>query len=297
MPHPPTKREKGLTMFDTTDTNVDTGTTNAAPDTTAAEAFANAFGVYPADNSTPAEPADEPQADQPEAKAEDKAKEQPKDDGKDYTIKYKGNEEVLHLNDDQLKAMLQKGRDYDEVRKQRDDLTAKSADLDTLNAMADYYARNNGISRKELLDMIAAQTSEDGIRAQIEADYPDISEEARTELIEARVAKLHAQKEAEHEAEAAKDIAALKAEYPDADIDNLPSEVQADIENGMKPLEAYRLHELKELRKAKAALDTEIDALKKEKDNRSHSLGRIDDNAGERGVDAFTTGFKGYMGG
>ena len=228
--------------------------------------------------------ADQPkEADKPEA---------PKDTGKDYAIKYKGKDETLHLTDDQLTAMLQKGRDYDDVRKQRDELSSKSKDFDTLSRMADYFANNNGMSRQEYIEYFNAQTSEDGIRAKIDSDYPDASEEIKNELFESRKAKMAAAKEAAAEEETAKDMAALKAEYPDANIDDLPSDVQADIVNGLKPVEAMRLHELRELRKAKAALDTEIDALKKEKDNRSRAIGRVESKS-DRSVDAFVQGFMG----
>lgn len=270
-------------------TTSEIGMTTSESATVTGDSFLRAFagdGVPTYDEAAEqtATEADQPkETDKPEA---------PKDTGKDYAIKYKGKDETLHLTDDQLTAMLQKGRDYDEVRKQRDELSSKSKDFDTLNRMADYFASNNGMSREEYIEYFNASTSEDGIKSQIDKDYPDLPDEAKTELFESRKAKMAAAKEAAVNEKAAKDMAALKAEYPDANIDDLPSDVQADIANGMKPVDAMRLHELRELRKQKAELDTQIDALKKEKDNRSRSIGRVESKS-DRGVDAFVQGFMG----
>ena len=267
---------------------------NNAPDTTNVESatveqddFLSVFGGNAADTAAGQT---ETEADQP------KETEKPEEDnGKDYTIRYKGKDEVLHLTDDQLTAYLQKGRDYDEVRKQRDELSTKSADFETLNRMADYFASNNGMTRKEYIDYFNSQTSEDGIRAKIDEDYPDASDELKQELFESRKAKMSAAKEAALEEETAKDMTALYAEYPDApkDINEFPSDVQADIENGMKPVEAWRLHELRELRKTKQELDTQIAALQKEKDNHYRSTGRAESKAPSVAADPFISVFTG----
>ena len=199
--------------------------------------------TYADDNETEAEAAETEELTGSEDK-QTEAKKAPDDGGRDYKIKYKGQEETLHLTDDQLIAMLQKGRDYDEVRKQRDELTTQSKDYDDLSRLADYIAANNGMPRSEYMKLFNEQTSEDGIRKQIDEDYPDASEELKAELFESRKAKADAAKEKEHDEAINADIAALRSEYPDADIDNLPADVKSDIENGMKPLDAYRLHEL-----------------------------------------------------
>lgn len=274
------------------ETNISSATETTNPATAAEDSFLAAFGFGNTSDSTNAHTADEPEADQ---QTDDKQEEKPapKDNGTDYPIRYKGKEETLHLTPDQLTAMLQKGRDYDEVRKQRDELSAQSKDYDTLSRMADYFASNNGMSREEYMEYFNSQTSEDGIRAKIDADYPDATDELKAELLESRMAKLAAAKETAHNEEIAADIAALHAEYPDANIDDLPSDVQADITNGLKPVEAMRLHELRELRKSKAELDTQIAALQKEKDNHFRSAGRAESKTSGAAADPFTRGFMG----
>lgn len=234
----------------------------------------------------PAEAADQADAQQ--------AEETPKDTGTDYTIKYKGKEEVLHLTPEQLIAMLQKGRAYDEVKQQRDDAQKGAKDIDALNRMADYLAANNGMTRAEYLEYIGSQASEDGIRARIAEEHPDLDPDIVDKLVELELSKVTAAKEAAEDEKAAADIAALTAEYPDAKIDDLPADVQADIENGMKPVEAMRMHELRELRKTKAELDTQIAALQKEKSNAFRSPGRADTRETGGAADPF---LKGYLGG
>lgn len=277
--------------MDTENINGATEATN--PASANGDPFLQAFGFGETADSNPVGNNEAIQDDHPEDDVKpDTANTE--DTGRDYTIRYKGKDETLHLTDEQLKDMLQKGRDYDEVRKQRDDLKGKSADYETLNRMADYFANNNGMTRQEYIEYFNAQTSEEGIRSQIEQDYPDASEELKAELLESRKAKMSAAKEAAIEEETAKDVAALKAEYPDADINALPADVAADIENGMKPVDAMRMHELRELRKAKAELDTQVAALKKEKDNAFRSAGRAESKAADIAADPF---LKGFMGG
>jgi hypothetical protein len=277
--------------MDTENTNSVTEATN--PASANGDPFLQAFGFGETADSNTAGNNEAIQDDHPEDDVKpDTAKKT--DTGRDYPIRYKGKDEVLHLTDDQLTAMLQKGRDYDEVRKQRDDLNAKAADYDALNRMADYLASNNGMSRKEYMEYIDSQTTENGIRAKIAEEHPDLDEDVVGKLVELEVSKLTAAKEAAIEEETAKDMAALKAEYPDADINALPADVTAAIESGMKPVEAMRMNELRELRKAKAELDTQIAALKKEKDNAFRSAGRAESKAADIAADPF---LKGFMGG
>ena len=86
----------------------------------------------------------------------------------------------------------------------------------------------------------------------------------------------------------------LTAEYPDVkDIDSLPDDVKTAIANGAAPIEAMRLHELRELRASKAELTNRIAALEKEKDNHYRSTGPAESKTAGVAADPFLTGYLG----
>lgn len=224
--------------------------------------------------------------------ANDEQPEQPEDDGKDYTIKYKGKEETLHLNGEQLIRELQKARDYDSVRSERDELKSGASNGQAALSVVEYFAQQNGMTTDEYIAYCNTQMSDQGEAERLTEEYGELPEAAMQEILAARREAAAKKAEAAKDAALQADIDALKAEYPDADIANLPEDVAAAIEGGMKPVEAYRLHELRELRASQAALNTEIAALKKEKDNHFRSPGRAESKSSVA-ADLFLKGFTG----
>lgn len=250
------------------------------------DAFLNVFGETSAPDPSPSE--GQPQADQ-QAKPspEEPSKDTKSSDAQDYTIRHKGEDKVLHLTPDELKNMLQKGYDYDEVRKQRDALKQDAGELDSLRRMRAFYASNNGMTPEELSEYVDSQTTEQGIRTQIEKDNPGLGEEYIAELVEARMGKYKAAQEERAEQEMAAELAAVKAEYPETDLDHLPSKVEAYVQSGKPLLEALRLNELQTLREKAAEQDKRIAALEKEKDNAFRSPGRVESKGAETAADEF----------
>ena len=230
------------------------------------------------------------------ALTEDEADQQKtEEDGKteeartNYTIKYKGKEEVLSLTKEELIAMLQKGRNYEAVLKERDALKGGENAQRILKAIAE----ENGMTVEEYISAYDAATSDEAEIERIRGELGEMSDEAARVILTARRAEKAKTAEAEADAALQADIAEAKEEYPDFDINALEEEVEQLIESGMKPLEAMRLHELRQLRAETARIDAELAALKHEKDNRFRSTGRADGKPGVA-ADPF---LKGYMGG
>ena len=282
--------------MDFENTNSDVGTTNPESAPAETDSFMTAFngGGMPDYDVVTNEgiPADNTEADTAEEEAKE-AEKPAEDGGKDYAIKYKGKEETLHLTDEQLIKELQKARDYDTVRKERDDLKGASGNGQAALSIVEYFANQNDMTVDEYIEFCNGQMGDSSEMDRLTQEYGELPEAAAKELIAAR-REAAAKRAAEaDEAKIKADLDALKAEYPDADVGDLPEDVKAAIESGMKPLEAYRMHELRELRKSKAALDAEIAALKKEKDNHFRSAGRAESKTSGAAADPFTKGFMG----
>lgn len=267
------------------------GATNPEPATVEGDSFLRAFGgdSSPVIDEAPA-PA-EPEADQQkEAEAE-----APKQESEhEYTVKYKGKEQTVTRTDAQLIADIQKAMDYDAVKTERDNLRNASARLEDMKAVLAHHAKENDMEFDDYLDFLKGEIGGADEIEGIRNEFGDIPEAAAKELLAARKEAAQRRAEAESDAKIQAELDALKAEYPDADINALPDDVVAAIEEGMTPLEAMRLHELRELRSNMAARDAEIAALKKEKDNHFRSTGRAESKNPDAAASPF---LKGFMGG
>lgn len=228
----------------------------------------------------------EPEADQ-QKKTEESGK--PEEIKKDYTIKYKGKEEVLHLSGEELTVMLQKGYNYDAVLKERDALKGGENAQRILKAIAE----ENGMTVEEYIEAYDTATSEEAEIERIRSEYGDMPDAAAKEILAARNAERAKNAEAKAAAALNADIEAAKEEYPNFDINALDEEVEQLIEGGMKPLEAMRLHELHQLRAEKTRLNAKVAAYEKNQDNRSRSTGRAESKPSVA-ADPF---LRGYMGG
>lgn len=236
-----------------------------------------------AEEETPAESTEE----KPEAE-EQAAKEFLK-------IKYNGAEESL--TQEQAIELAQKGRNYDKVYGQLQDLRN-----DPTIRVIDEQARRAGLTRNEYITRLAQFQDESNISRiaqEFKTKYPDVSDEvadqyARSQYqnqLNARAqqeAKQRQQSETHKRQIASEQVRAFMTQYPDVKIDKLPDEVVADINNGESLLSAYRAYENKQMR-------AEIAALRKNGENKKKAVGHVAENAGGTGEkDPF---LKGLLGG
>lgn len=228
---------------------------------------------------------------------ETKPEPEPVPESREYEVTYRGEKQTVKRTDAELVNDIQKSMDYDNVRKERDELKKNSGDIEEYRNIISMFAERNGMPFDEFFSEIRNEVSENGVIAEIEREYPGIPEAAAKELAKNKLAERAKSRAAEQEkAEAERltqDIAALKAEYPDADMDKLPDDVQKMIGRGIKPVDAMRVHEAKELRSKNAELNNKIAALEKEKDNRQRAPKRMDNHGSDEGSNPFLKGLFG----
>lgn len=209
--------------------------------------------------------ADEEAEDEPAEEPEEQT-EEPGDKGEEgnqlFTINYLGNEEKLTL--DQMKELAQKGRDYDHVRAERDDLRGSSGRYKSfLQKMAD----RAGVSIDEQIDLTEAMWLMDE-----EADKGNVITESQALL---RVQKNRAGKaeKTEENGEDAKlnpQIDRFLKVYPNVQATDIPKEVwdtAATLDGDI--LSAYQAYEIKKLKEEKT--QREAAARKKQQNERNET--------------------------
>ena len=211
--------------------------------------------------------------------------EEPRDEGEEgnqlFKINYLGKEEQLTL--EQMTELAQKGRDYDHVRQERDDLKGKTGrQLDFLKKLAD----KAGVSVDEQIDLTEAMWLMDE-----EAEKGNTLSEAEALL---RVQKGRKQANAEEKQETEKgtdfnpQIDRFLKVYPDVKADDIPQEVWASLQDmGGDLLLAYQTWLIKSL-KAESAKAKQTEQNTK---NKQRSTGSLNNAGAKRKKDEFDEGW------
>lgn len=210
--------------------------------------------------------------------------EEPRDEGEEgnqlFKINYLGKEEQLTL--EQMTELAQKGRDYDHVRQERDDLKGKTGrQLDFLKKLAD----KAGVSVDEQIDLTEAMWLMDE-----EAEKGNTLSEAEALL---RVQKNRKQAPTEEQpAEKGTNfnpqIDRFLKVYPDVKADDIPQEVWASLQDmGGDLLLAYQTWLIKSL-KAESAKAKQTEQNTK---NKQRSTGSLNNAGAKRKKDEFDEGW------
>lgn len=210
--------------------------------------------------------------------------EEPGDEGEEgnqlFKINYLGKEEQLTL--EQMTELAQKGRDYDHVRQERDDLKGKTGrQLDFLKKLAD----KAGVSVDEQIDLTEAMWLMDE-----EAEKGNTLSEAEALL---RVQKNRKQgKTEEQPTEEGEDfnpqIDRFLKVYPDVKSEDIPQEVWASLKDmDGDLLLAYQTWLIKSL-KAESAKAKQTEQNTK---NKQRSTGSLNNAGAKRKKDEFDEGW------
>lgn len=224
------------------------------------------------------EPQAEETAEQPEQPAEPS-----------YQIKYNG--QVMQLPVSQLTVLAQKGMNYDHVAGQLQELRrGELATLDELAMMA-------GMDRRQYIEALRKTAQDQRVHELVEDGATEEMARRMVEMQE-RDRRDRAQREAQ---ERQQQVAARQRDgfleliraYPDVP-DTLPETVVRAIQEGARPVEAYRqyLYERQqtELEGLRRQLQEKEQARKKAEENRMADIGSIRGDAAED-QDAFLAGF------
>lgn len=191
-----------------------------------------------------------------------------------YKVKFKGKEQDLPVS--LLITLAQKGMNYDIVFNELNTLKT-SPEIQLM----DMLAKENGMTRQQYVQELQRSMEQRRIQEQVANGVPE-EVARRLSYLEARDrANEEARKVAAKEAERRKQFADLAAEYPD--IKDFPQEVIQAINNGAKPLDAYRAYDLQQKTK-------EIEMLKKQLENRRKTPGSASSPQGNEEHDLFLEG-------
>lgn len=196
-----------------------------------------------------------------------------------FKIKYNGNEEELTL--DQMTELAQKGRNYDHVREERDNLRGKSGRYESfLQKLAD----KAGVSIDEQIDLTEAMWLMDE-----EAEKGNSLTEAEALLrVQRNRNEVQSEQETQAESKADLEISRFMKAYPDVRAENIPKEVWDEVnQNEGDLLGAYQSWENRQLK-------AEIEKLKKEAHNERNaqrSTGPRKSSGANKVKDAFDEGW------
>ena len=217
----------------------------------------------------------------------------------DQTFTIKVNKEERTVGIDEMKALAQKGADYDRIKEQN---AQKQQTIDTLQAKLDGISSQQGA-----LDIlgIVAEKSGSTLEQLAESLYVNFrrtagasEETAREELKSAKLEKelnaFKAQKtqqqeqESDGEARAKQDLADFQREYPDVPItEELVDKLISDIQSGMSLSAAYRKYEKAQDAERIADLERKLAAEKKNAENKKKSPGSQIDSGSRQKADIF----------
>ncbi len=209
-------------------------------------------------------------------------------------IKYNGKEEDISLEDAVILA--QKGRNYDHVIAERDELRS-------IKSMLESAAKKNGTTIEGYIQKL----NEDDARAEraaelksLEEMYPDADEDVLKELAELKLekskrekAQLDADNEREAQEERVKPWREFMAAFPGVDVESLPKSVISEIHGGKSPVVAYHEHLNAELKREIEELKRDNQLAEQRGKNKALSAGSAVGDAAEKDKDDFLSGFFG----
>ena len=236
------------------------------------------------DETTEGEEVEE-RADAQEPEPEAKEPEKAEDDF--LTIRF--NKADMKLTKEKAVELAQKGANYDhvfqELQSYRDGPIGKAIKA---------YADAAGMSVEKYAEMMMEQQSaaaEKQALQELQEQYPDAPEELLREHVKLKLEEKKAQATSAAETRRQREWADALAEYPDITADSVPQDVHDAVANGMKPIDALRLHELTSLRAKVAELTSAKETKQKQDENRARSIGSAAGvNSGGDAEDAFLAG-------
>ncbi len=196
-------------------------------------------------------------------------------------IKYNGEEKDLTLQEATILA--QKGMNYDKVLAERD----KLRDSDELREL-DYWASQSGMTRETYLQFLKQARGQQIFldeMAEIRAQYPNLDDTVAKEFAQTRAQIKAAEAKAtetkreqerrEKDVEPWLEFLKVFPEYAKRDGEihkDVPSEIFADVENGMRPVEAMLKYQNKNQKLQLEERDNKIIALEKNNKNKAKAL-------------------------
>ena len=220
------------------------------------------------------------------------------------TFELKYNKEIRRVNRDEITELAQKGLNHDRILAQRDELQRENGELqkfrqenesnlNLLNSAAELAGmsvskflnniRENalvakGMSRDAAKERVLREDAEQRLARKSAEDAAKAENEKREKTSQERIKR---------------DSEEFARKYKDVDPKTIPQEVWEAVSSGESLVTAYGNYLAEKTAKENEKLRAEIEALKKNEENRSKSIGSMKTEGQQKGKDPFLEGLFG----
>ena len=224
------------------------------------------------------ESADQQEATEGEAEAEESKAEEAKEETDQFTLKHL--DEVKTVSRDEVVILAQKGMDYDRLKQKSEEryaaLEVEKSLADSRVAIFNEMAKSGGYKDvDELIDNIQAEQLSERTGIEKSAALTQVRLERKEKELAEKERRLTATKDSKNKVE--EDARAFVEKHPGIDFKSIPKEVWDRVNAGESLLSAYDEHMMDSQRKELAAenerLKAELEAAKKNADNKARSTG------------------------
>ena len=213
----------------------------------------------------------------------------------DFSLGIRYNGQDMSLSREQAVTLAQKGMNYDKIHEQLEALKA-----DPIRSKLEAQANANGLSLEEYVDRLN-EFSERSLTQQIaqkfKAENPNVDDNVALQFAQERLRNQKAEQEraaaqkAQNEElqrneQIIHEVQEFQQRFPDVDIQKLPTDVVDDLNQGVPLMNAWLLHENRELK-------TRLTNKTTNERNKANAVGKVSDNNGSTASDPFLEGLLG----
>ena len=220
------------------------------------------------------------------------------------TFELKYNKEIRRVNRDEITELAQKGLNHDRILAQRDELQRENGELQKFRQenesnlnLLNSAAELAGMSVSQFLNnirenaLVAKGMSRDAAKERVLRE--DAEQKLARKSAEDAAKAENEKREKTSQERIKRDSEEFARKYKDVDPKTIPQEVWEAVSSGESLVTAYGNYLADKTAKENEKLRAEIEALKKNEENRSKSIGSMKTEGQQKGKDPFLEGLFG----
>lgn len=220
------------------------------------------------------------------------------------TFELKYNKEIRRVNRDEVTELAQKGLNHDRILAQRDELQRENGELQKFRQenesnlnLLNSAAELAGMSVSQFLNnirenaLVAKGMSRDAAKERVLRE--DAEQKLARKSAEDAAKAENEKREKTSQERIKRDSEEFARKYKDVDPKTIPQEVWEAVSSGESLVTAYGNYLADQTAKENEKLRAEIEALKKNEENRSKSIGSMKTEGQQKGKDPFLEGLFG----
>ena len=220
------------------------------------------------------------------------------------TFELKYNKEIRRVNRDEITELAQKGLNHDRILAQRDELQRENGELQKFRQenesnlnLLNSAAELAGMSVSQFLNnirenaLVAKGMSRDAAKERVLRE--DAEQKLARKSAEDAAKAENEKREKTSQERIKRDSEEFARKYKDVDPKTIPQEVWEAVSSGESLVTAYGNYLAEKTAKENEKLRAEIEALKKNEENRSKSIGSMKTEGQQKGKDPFLEGLFG----